>query len=60
MKKKLKIYAYYIGFRCYDGSFSMLIKNQESIGFDTRKEAESHIKKIQKKYKHKLEVWHNM
>jgi len=60
MEKQSKLYPYYIGFRCYDGSFAMLIKNHESLGFNKRKEAEEHIKKIQPKYKHHLEVWHNV
>jgi hypothetical protein len=60
MKRQSKLYPYYIGFRCYDGSFSMVIKNHKNLGFNTRKESEEHIKKIQPKYKHHLEVWHNV
>ena len=60
MKRQSKLYPYYIGFLCYDGSFAMLIKNHAGVGFDTRKEADEHIKKIQPKYKHHLEVWHNI
>lgn len=60
MERQSKLYPYYIGFLCHDGSFAILAKNHKSLGFNTRKEAEEHIKKIQQKYKHRLEVWHNV
>lgn len=60
MRKQQIIYKYYVGYYCHDGSFAILIKNQEGIGFDTRKEAEEYIEKVQPKYKHHLGVWHNI
>ena len=60
MKKGSKLFEYYVGFTCYDGSFAMIIKNHKGVGFDTYEEAKEHIKKIQPKYKHRLEVWHNI
>ena len=60
MERQNKLRNFYIGFLCYDGSFTLLIKNKENIGFDTRKEAEEYIEKIQPKYKHHLGVWHNI
>ena len=47
---------YSIGFLCYDGSFSFIIKNKNHIKFDTYEEASAFKKKIQPKYKHFLEV----
>lgn len=60
MRHQIEIHQFYVGFLCYDGSFAMLIKNHKGVGFRTRKQAEDHIKKIQPKYKHRLEIWHNV
>lgn len=58
--KKTRLYPFYVGFLCYDGSFAMLIKNHKGIGFETYEDAQEYIKKVQSKYKHRLEVWHNV
>lgn len=47
---------YSVGFLCYDGSFSFIIKNKASVVFNTYDEAYEFKKKIQPKYKHLLEV----
>lgn len=60
MKRQSNLYPFYIGFLCCDGSFAILIKDHKGVGFYTRKKAEEHIKKIQPRYKHRLEVWHNV
>lgn len=59
MKRLHNLRNFYIGFLCHNGNFT-IIKNNGNIGFDTRKEAEEYIKKFQPKYKHRLEVWHNI
>ena len=45
-----------IGFLCYDGSFSPLIKKNKSLMFEAYQDAEKYLKKIQPKYKHRLEI----
>lgn len=59
MNKKLEPPRYLVGYYCNDGSFAVLIKKKQGIGFNTRLQAEDYIKNIQPKYKHKLAVFHN-
>lgn len=47
---------YVIGYICFDGSFSTIIKNKKSVMFDNYTEAEKEMKNIQKNYKHILEI----
>lgn len=47
---------YAIGYTCFDGSFSTIIKNKKSVMFDNYTDAEKEMKNIQKNYKHRLEI----
>lgn len=52
------IYGRYflVGYLCYDGSFAPIIKGKKSLMFDNYENAENYKKKIQKNYKHILEI----
>lgn len=45
-----------IGYLCNDGCFSTIIKEKKSLMFENYQDAEKYMKKIQPKYKHKLEI----
>lgn len=56
--KNLRIvhpFKYILGFLCHDGCFSVIYKNGKQYEFTTYQEAEEEIKKLQPKYKHRLE-----